>query len=65
LQQHEISVESLVQQGRSSGEAVPLVMITHEASAAAIHTALTAFTALNCVRAKPVAMPILVDELEG
>jgi len=65
LQQHEISVESLVQQGRSSGEAVPLVMITHEASAASVHTALTAFTALDCVRAKPVAMPILVDELEG
>jgi len=65
LQQHDISVESLLQQGRSPDNVVPLVMTTHETSAEALAAALAAIEALDCVRAKPVAMPILPDDLEG
>ena len=65
LQEQGISVESLVQQGRSPDDVVPLVMTTHEASGAGVQAALAAFTTLESVRATPVAMPILVDDLEG
>lgn len=65
LQTQNISVESLVQQGRSPDDVVPLVMTTHETSAHAVAAALAAFDGLAAVRARPVAMPILVDDLEG
>jgi homoserine dehydrogenase len=65
LQQHEISVETLLQQGRSPDNVVPLVLTTHETSSAALQSALAEIEMLDCVKAKPVAMPILSDDLEG
>jgi hypothetical protein len=40
-------------------------MTTHETSGAALASALAAIEGLAAVRAKPVAMPILPDEVEG
>ena len=65
LQEHDISVESLLQQGRSPDDVVPLVMTTHETAQTSLESALAAMAELACVRAKPVAMPILSDDLEG
>jgi len=65
LQEHNISVESLLQQGRSPDDVVPLVMTTHETAQTSLDSALAAMARLACVRAKPVAMPILPDDLEG
>ena len=65
LQTHRISVESLLQQGRSPDDVVPLVMTTHETSGKALTSVLAAIEQLAAVRAKPVAMPILPDEVEG
>jgi homoserine dehydrogenase len=65
LQTHRISVESLLQQGRSPDDVVPLVMTTHETSGKALTSALAAIEQLGAVRGKPVAMPILPDEVEG
>ncbi len=65
LQSQQISVESLLQQGRSPDDVVPLVMITHETRRTALASALTAMEALEAVRMRPVAMPILPDEVEG
>lgn len=65
LQALQISVESLLQQGRSPDDVVPLVMTTHETSGEALASALAALEELDVVRAKPVAMPILSDEVEG
>ena len=58
-------MESLLQQGRSPDDVVPLVMTTHETSGKALTSALAAgVEQLGAVRAKPVAMPILPDEVE-
>ena len=65
LQQQNISIESMLQQGRSPDDVVPLVMTTHHATSESITGALHDLTALACIKAKPVAMPILTDELEG
>ena len=65
LQTHRISVESLLQQGRSPDDVVPLVMTTHETSNKVLGVALAEIEKLDTVRAKPVAMPILPDEVEG
>ncbi len=65
LQTQGISVESLLQQGRSPDDVVPLVMTTHETSSKGLEAALVEIGKLKTVRAKPVAMPILPDEVEG
>jgi homoserine dehydrogenase len=65
LQNHDISVESLVQQGRAPNDAVALAMTTHECSASALESALGALGALSCVKASPVSMPIVPSEQEG
>ena len=57
LQNQQISVESLLQQGRSPDDVVPLVMTTHETSGTALASALVAIETLEAVRARPVAMP--------
>ena len=65
LQNHDISVESLVQQGRAPNDAVALAMTTHECSASVLESALGALGALSCVKASPVSMPIVPSEQEG
>lgn len=62
LQKHSISVEGLLQQGRAPGNAVALVMTTHETSVANLGIALDEMEKLPIVRAKPVAMPIVLAD---
>ena len=64
LQKHSISVEGLLQQGRAPGNAVALVMTTHETSVANLGIALDEMEKLPIVRAKPVAMPIVLADKE-
>ncbi|NCF49228.1 MAG: homoserine dehydrogenase [Bacteroidetes bacterium] len=64
LQNNDISIESLLQQGRSPQETVALVMTTHEVGVEQLMKALGEIEALACVQAPPVAMPILIEDLE-
>ena len=64
LQKYSISVESLLQQGRAPGNAVALVMTTHETSVANLGIALDEMEKLPIVKAKPVAMPIMLTDKE-
>ena len=64
LQKHSISVEGLLQQGRAPGNAVALVMTTHETSVANLGIALDEMGKLPIVKAKPVAMPIVLADKE-
>ena len=64
LQKHSISVEGLLQQGRAPGNAVALVMTTHETSVANLGIALDEMEKLPIVKAKPVAMPIMLADKE-
>lgn len=65
LQEHNISVESLVQQARAPDDVVALAMTTHECAASALEGALMALAALSCVKAQPISMPIVPSEQEG
>jgi homoserine dehydrogenase len=65
LQKHDISVEGLLQQGRAPGDVVALVMTTHETTVTSLKKALDEMEGLPIVKAKPVAMPILLADLEG
>ena len=64
LQKYSISVEGLLQQGRAPGNAVALVMTTHETSVANLGIALDEMEKLPIVKAKPVAMPIVLADKE-
>jgi hypothetical protein len=55
----------LLQQGRAPGDVVALVMTTHETPVASLKKALDEMEDLPIVKAKPVAMPILLADLEG
>ena len=65
LQTHDISVESLLQQGRAPQNVVALVLTTHEVGVERLMKALSEIESLSCVQAPPVAMPILVPGQEG
>lgn len=64
LQEHAISIEGLLQQGRAPGNVVALVMTTHETPVANLTSALDEMENLAIVKAKPVAMPILLADTE-
>ena len=64
LQNHKISVESLIQQGRAPGDVVALVMTTHETAENTLAQALDEMANLPSVKAKPVAMPIFSADQE-
>ncbi|MFL2846086.1 MAG: homoserine dehydrogenase [Candidatus Puniceispirillaceae bacterium] len=64
LQEHAISVEGLLQQGRAPGNVVALVMTTHETPFVNLKSALDEMENLPIVKAKPVAMPILLADTE-
>ena len=53
LRDHEVSIESLLQQGRSPGEAVPVVIITHECREASMMGVVNAIEALSVVQERP------------
>ena len=65
LQIHDISVESMLQQGRAPQDIVALVLVPHAVGVERLMTALTEIESLSCVMAAPVAMPILVPGQEG
>jgi len=64
LQKYSISVEGLLQRGRAPGNAVALVMTTHETSVTKLGIALDEMEKLPIVKAKPVAMPIMIPDKE-
>jgi homoserine dehydrogenase len=49
---HGISIESMIQKGRSAGETVPIVIMTHEAQEQSVRDALTEIDALDFIREK-------------
>ncbi len=58
LRDHSISLESMLQRGRAPGEAVPVVLTTHECQEAAIVAAIAQIEALDAVMEKPVLIRI-------
>jgi homoserine dehydrogenase len=53
-----ISLESMLQRGRAPGEAVPVVLVTHETQEAAMREALTRIAALDAVLEAPTLIRI-------
>jgi len=53
-----ISLESMLQRGRSPGEAVPVVLVTHETREAAMNAALTRIAELDAVLERPMLIRI-------
>jgi len=58
LRDHGISLESMLQHGRKPGEAVPIVLVTHETHEAAVNAALTRISALPTVLEPPALIRI-------
>jgi homoserine dehydrogenase len=58
LRDHAISLESMLQRGRAPGEAVPVVLITHETTEASMRAALARIQALDAVVEKPALIRI-------
>ena len=57
LRDEAISIESLLQRGRST-QSVPVVILTHEASADAMHRAAEKIAKIGTVMEKPCLLPI-------
>ena len=53
-----ISLESMLQRGRAPGEAVPVVLVTHETNEAAMRAALLRIAALDAVLETPTLIRI-------
>jgi homoserine dehydrogenase len=53
-----ISLESMLQRGRSPGEAVPVVLTTHETNEAAMRSAIARISALGAVLEPPALIRI-------
>uniref|UniRef100_UPI002633D526 ACT domain-containing protein n=1 Tax=Acidocella sp. TaxID=50710 RepID=UPI002633D526 len=53
-----ISLESMLQRGRSPGEAVPVVLVTHETREAAMRDALGRIAAMDAVLEDPAVIRI-------
>ena len=58
LRDHGVSLESLLQHGRSPGEAVPVVLITHDVQEAHMRAALAQIGALSVVLEPPALIRI-------
>ncbi len=58
LRDHGISLESMLQHGRKPGEAVPIVLVTHETQEAAVNAALERIAALPVVLEPPALIRI-------
>ena len=58
LRDQGISLESMLQRGRSPGEAVPVVLVTHETGEAAMRAALARIGALDAVLEDPAVIRI-------
>ncbi len=55
---HDISIESVVQKGRDTGQAVPLILMTHEAVEENIMDALEKIASLGVIDADPVLIRV-------
>jgi homoserine dehydrogenase len=53
LRDHGVSLESMLQHGRSPGEAVPVILVTHETGETAMRAALDRIAALDAVMEPP------------
>ena len=58
LAESRVSIESMIQRGRSPGEPVSIVMITHETTQASVERALKAIATSDKVRARPCMIPM-------
>jgi homoserine dehydrogenase len=58
LRDHGISLESMLQHGRKPGEAVPIVLVTHDTDEAAIADAIATIAALDSVLEPPALIRI-------
>jgi homoserine dehydrogenase len=58
LRDQRISLESMLQRGRAPGEAVPVVLVTHETQESAMREALTRIAALDAVLEAPTLIRI-------
>jgi len=58
LRDEGVSLESMLQRGRAPGEAVPVVLVTHETREAAMRKALARIAALNAVLEEPALIRI-------
>jgi len=58
LRDQRISLESMLQRGRSPGEAVPVVLVTHETQESAMRDALTRIAGLDAVLEAPTLIRI-------
>ncbi len=58
LRDHSISLESMLQRGRAPGEAVPVVLTTHECEEAGMRAAIARIEGLAAVMEKPVLIRI-------
>jgi homoserine dehydrogenase len=58
LRDHGISLESMLQHGRKPGEAVPIVLVTHETGESAVNAALSRIAALPAVVEAPAVIRI-------
>jgi homoserine dehydrogenase len=58
LRDQGVSLESMLQRGRSPGEAVPVVLVTHETGEAAMRLALDRIAALDAVLEPPIMIRI-------
>jgi homoserine dehydrogenase len=58
LRDHGVSLESMLQRGRSPGEAVPVVLVTHETQESAMTAALERIGALDAVLETPTLIRI-------
>ncbi|HEY0300792.1 MAG TPA: homoserine dehydrogenase, partial [Rhizomicrobium sp.] len=58
LADSDVSIESMIQRGRSPGEPVSIVMITHETPQACVERALKAIATSDKVRARPCMIPM-------
>jgi homoserine dehydrogenase len=58
LRDHGVSLESMLQHGRKPGEAVPIVLVTHETSEAAMNRAIARIAALAAVLEAPALIRI-------
>jgi homoserine dehydrogenase len=58
LRDQGVSLESMLQRGRSPGEAVPVVLVTHETKESAMREAVTRIAALAAVMEEPTLIRI-------
>ncbi len=58
LREHHISLASMLQHGRKPGEAVPIVLVTHDTNEAAVAAALTRIADLESVLEQPTLIRI-------